>query len=295
MAQQYRNPAGRFVSAADWQRGIGLYTKTVIDPSAIMRDISRQVNGQLSTRLQSYARSMQRSVKTAAGVEQINREMAKAAQQAVITAYGESGIGKRPSYRSRDIGKLRRYSDGAMNRALADPSFATVKGRIIYFGNIPMMDRKAKQWYRLNFGALPIGSKDPDVGKMKFPKSLGGRTSRKSANLNGFKASPRFKVPMSGIGVWSNNFIEGTAYGSVTPVARGSRGQGALYVGRVKIKRRANDSGRSPFFKSSVSARGIQGKRFIDAGARYFNENYPKALAKNFREWNRRAIKSASG
>lgn len=291
MAVRYRDTAGRYVSSSRWQAGIGLYTRSIIDPSAIMRDVSSQVEGELGRRLKAYARSMQRSARTVSSIEAINRDVAKGAQRAVIEAYGASGIGRRKPYRQNDIGKLRRYSGGAMERALSDPQFAITRGRTIYFGNVSMLDRKAKQWYRLNFGALPRGSKDPDVGKMKFPRSMGGRTSRRSASLNGFKPSPRFSVPNSGIGIWSSTFLAGSQFGEIKAVANGTRGKGALYLGGVRVKGSAN--GRAPFFKAKPSM-GIEGKRFIDAGARYINEQYPRRLSREFRKWNASAIRSVA-
>lgn len=86
MAQSYRGPDGRFVSKRYWDNGVKLLVDSTTDPAAIMRDLSRQVDGQLQKRLMRYARAMKRNLSMYQGVEEANRRVSKVAQSDVLRA-----------------------------------------------------------------------------------------------------------------------------------------------------------------------------------------------------------------
>ena len=131
MATAPRGPGGRFVSRQDWANGVQLLTASMVEPRAIMRSLARDLDGDMRKKLNRYVRQMRKDVSLYSGIEEANKRIAEGARRASLQAYRESGIGKRPSYRQNDVGKLRRYSDGAMERAMEDPSFAIGKGRPI--------------------------------------------------------------------------------------------------------------------------------------------------------------------
>ena len=289
----YRGPAGRFVSQKDWDDFVKFQMASSINPTSLLREAAKSASDDLKKKYGRYIRAMYNNAKMAEGIEKMNKKVMKGAQAAVVEKYESSGIGKRPSYRQNDTGKLKRYADGAMEDALKSPEFTWAEGRRYGFANRTLMDEKAKQWYRLNFGAKPKGSTEPNVGELKMPRSLGGKRSEKKVSFKGYKASGRFKVPQSGIGTWSGDFRQSSQGATIRPVRAnpGSRGRHALYVGTSVKQSRGRQ-----FFQARKNGKmsrrysvGIRGKRFLDAGALYINENYGKELGRTLTAWDRKS------
>lgn len=256
------------------------------DIRLIMSEVAASTERELAKAMGKWANSMNRSLSQSREKElkKVHQQTAKIAREAVISAYNSSGIGNDPSYRQNDRGKLRRYSNGAMERALKSKGLIEGDGRGIRFIDKDIMDRTAKQWYRLNFGALPGGSKNPSVGSMRFF----GRASSQRAELTGFRPSKPFRVPAGGVqGFWSSTY----APSSNQPLKAAVRGQrGALYIRRKGMQ----TTGKIPvtFFRGQPSRNGIQGKRFLDAGARAINETYPKLVTEMIISWTDKARRS---
>lgn len=254
----------------------------IFDVRLIMSEVAATTNTKLSAAMGRWAKEMDRQVSQARDKElkQVHKKTAEAAKEAVLSAYRSSGIGTEfPSYRQKAPGKLRRYSGGAMERAMRSKDFITGDERGIRFVDQDILDRTAKQWYRLNFGALPGGSKDPAVGSMRFF----GKASSQRAELNGFGPSKAFKVPGGGAsGVFG---VPGASPGGpVTPT-----GRGILYITRRGMKFTGKVP---PRFIRGVPSKGIEGKRFLDAGARSINAVYPKLLTEMIRGWEAKAKKA---
>ena len=254
------------------------------DVRLIMSEVAATTNTQLSAAMGRWAKTMDKQVTTARekDLKRIHKETALLAQEAVLSAYQASGIGTEfPSYRQRDTGKLRRYSGGAMERAMRNKSFIVGDSRSIRFVDQDLMDREAKQWYRLNFGAAPRGSKNPSVGSMRFF----GKASSQRAELTGFPPSEAFKIPArAATGFFSSTFSP-TSKGKLTPTS----GRGAFYI-RTKGQKFTGEV--PPKFLRGIPTNGIEGKRFLDAGARSINENYPRLLTAMIRRWEDTARKS---
>lgn len=252
----------------------------LIDVRLIMSEVSATTATKLSAAMGRWAKEMDRKVSKARDTDlrKVHQETATAARNAVISAYEASGIGTEfPSYRQNAKGRLRRYSGGAMERAMRSPKFIAGDSRGIRFVDQDFMDRNAKQWYRLNFGALPKSSKDPAVGSMRFF----GKASSQRVELNGFGPSKPFIVPARGAGVFG---VPGAPdNGPVTP-----SGRGILYIYRKGMKFK---KGIPPRFVAGKVSKGIEGKRFIDAGAREINAVYPKLLTAMIRRWEADALK----
>lgn len=54
-----------------------------------------------------------------------------------------------------------RYAGGKLYAALRNPGFIRVEGDILRYGDTRILDREARQWRRLNFGALPNRGSGP--------------------------------------------------------------------------------------------------------------------------------------
>lgn len=257
------------------------------DARVIMNEVALTTSTKLSAAMGRWAKEMKRNVSTARekDLAKVHKKTALLARSAVLSAYEESGIGSGKSYRQNDPGKLRRYSGGAMERAIKNKSFVVGDANGIAFIDKDMMDRTAKQWYRLNFGTLPKGSKNPAVGSMKFF----GKASSQRAELTGFGPSRAFGLPDGpGIGFWSSTYAK-TSKG---PLSASHSGRGAFYV---RFRGQKFIGNRPPTSFKTLMSSGIQGKRFLDAGARSINAEYPRLLTGMIRDWEVKAAKALKG
>ena len=232
----------------------------------------------------------------------LNEEMAKGARNAVIQSYEQSTIGDGPSYRWNDTGVNKRYSKGAMERAFKDPGFITYDSQYIQFGVRAVLDRHAKQWYRLNFGASPA-----TTPKSRFKVNFGDLDTS-GLDLSSFGPSRPFKIPQRGRGIWASKAFastlgqslpsagraEGVAFYPLLIDSQKDSGQ-KISIGpkaAESLKNRKITSGsrtgissiRKPFV-SSAPTKGIKGTRFLEAGTNYINKNYPKALNLLIKSW----------
>lgn len=257
----------------------------IIDVRLIMSEVAATTNTQLSAAMGRWAKTIDKKISEAreGDLKRVHEQTAREARRAVLDAYAASGIGTEfPSYRANARGGLRRYSGGAMERAMRKKEFITGDSRGVRFVDQDLLDRSAKQWYRLNFGALPKGSKNPSVGSMRFF----GKASSQRVELTGFTPSKSFKVPGGGAsGIFG---VPGSSLnGPITPTKRGQRG--ILYIQRRGMRFTGKVP---PKFMRGIPSKGIQGKRFLDAGARSINAVYPKLLTDMIRRWESEAKKS---
>ena len=261
-----------------------------IDVRLIMSEVSSQSEKQIAQGMSKFVKQLNRKIEESKvkDLERIHKQTARLAQDAILEAYRGSGIGLTPSYRYQDRGKLKRFSNGAMEKALKNSKLIESDATGIRFINQSVLDQLAPQWYRLNFGAAPRGSKNPPVGSMRFMR----KASSQRVELTGFKPSKAFNVPSGGVsGMWSSTFAASSNV-PLRTLAKGS-GRGALYIKRRGMKITGPRGGRvSPTFFRNIESRGIQGKRFLDAGARSINIEYPKLLTAMVRSWEADAKKN---
>lgn len=265
-----------------------------IDIQSILAEIGSRATDGVAKNMVAWSKALEKNTRNKSDIKKINKDTAQDARQAVMQAYTNSGLGKRPSYRQNDPGKLRRYAGGKMDRAISDPKLIVGNDQGIFFVNKALMDKHARQWYRLNFGALPKKSKSPNVGSMTFY----GRASKSRATLAKYGPSQPFLVPQSAApAFWSSTFVANSSASNSRSASHGKKfnsnsviGKGALYIRR----RGMTFSHSVKFFKGSENseAGGIEGKRFLDAGARAINLSYPKRITKTFDKWEKSARKS---
>lgn len=261
-----------------------------------VRPLTKEIADSASSQTQRYFRAFGdralRQVNAKQGMAQYNARLAEEARQAILQAYDASGIGGGKPYRQNETSpKLKRYAGGAMRRALQSPGFYSTSASEIRLIDRSTLDRGAKQWYRLNFGAAPAGGRRaPAVGSMSFF----GRASTARLSLEDYGPSKPFRVPQNGLGIWSNSF-----YGdSTSGIINVRSGGGALYIATRGMQLR---SGRSDVqtvgaarqrlrgvFRPTMS-QGIVGARFLDAGPRYLNQHWPKGFTDIVTDWIRDA------
>lgn len=244
-----------------------------LDMRPIMQGISRTANKELAKQLQLWARTANRNVSRSKGLKQLNEDIADKTREKILAAYDQRGIGDRPSYRYNDRGRWRRYSNGRMEKAIRDPKTIRADNTGIHFIDTARMDYWAKQWYRLNFGTKGKGSRSaPTAAPMQMFGTTVGRVS-----LDQFPASEDFRVPR---GFWSNTFAPKTAGTKLTL----PKGQDAFYAARKDKRQRAIVGRNHPFF-TGRNGSAIEGKRFLDEGAKYINTNYGKRFEALARTW----------
>lgn len=247
----------------------------------IIKTVLREVNGKLTKSFEAFSKNWQQSSIRRPLMADVNKRVSDGAQNAVIQAYENSGIGKLPSYRYEDKGKKwHRFANKQMNAALRSRAFKDSDKDGIYFAKLSYLDRKAKQWYRLNFGASPRPQQHPPVVPMKFF----GRVISKKIDLGDYPPSESFLIPAGA--VFSSDFLAKS--GKVRGVPLGVHGTSAMYVlghGGASLKRVTKRDPKPSVFGPGKVASGIKGARFLEAGANYINENYGREVSEVAKKW----------
>lgn len=267
---------------------------------AVFEELAAKATSETAKVMRQYARTMYSNTGQIKDLKKMHRDLANEAQVEVIKAFQSRPTAGRPSYRQNETNpRLKRYAGGKMLSALKSNKLILTNEYGIGMYNMDFLDRKAKQWYRMNFGTAPRGSKVAGQGSLKM---FGQASSRKLA-ISRFKPSPAFMVPTSiaGRGLWSNKILQRTDLSELskqragTPLPVGKRlGDGS--------RKKANGGSRSEgqaFYvvykgiKGSFSpriSRGIQGSRFLDAGVKSINDNYGDAMYGVFKKWHNDAL-----
>jgi hypothetical protein len=242
----------------------------------IMRDVTDQVSKDLADKLTFWANNIKTNAERRAGLREVNSTIARETMSFVINAYENRGSEGTPAYRYEDPDdgpprQFKRYSNGAMLRALSDPNNYTFSPREFSFINFEIMDSHAKQWYRLNFGTKDRPGDSPSGPNMKF---MGVETSRK-ITLDQWKPSDYVAMPK---GFWSKTFAaqtEGTLL---------KRGRGAFYPATLNPE---SGAAKPVNFRK---VKGIEGKHFLDQGAIFINKRYPELLENMVEDWMKRGL-----
>lgn len=164
-----------------------------------------------------------------------------AAQAATVARYRATLINAAPSgYRANDSGVNRRYSGGQLEDALSSNDFFDVRGTSIRFGNQEMLDRRAKQWHRLNFGT--------GVGSVKTSAPIRFEGKFTGINLGWTRSrSKSFEIPR-GIFLADGSFYPADSDSIAEVTARASKESGFRII------------------KGRMKAKDVIGKGFLDAG-----------------------------
>lgn len=230
--------------------------------SAALRVAGRTATTATSAQVKALLDVFDRDV-AAAERHEFFQTLGERAQGQIVKAY--KGHARGPSgYRADSKGKMRRYSGGQMLAALedADLMFEATSRGITFLPHVDQLDARARQWYRLNFGAAPAAGRRPG----QFAVSI--------SNLYlfsiGYQAAPSepFRIPRG-------FFVENGA-----PVEPGAPSTSEFYPRReavklgIKVGRSKAEQKDTPgFFPGRSIASGIRAENFLDAGLRSFTKD----------------------
>jgi len=268
------------------QYGVGpnLYGGSIF-ARALAQEMVQKSNSETAKIVSRYIRSMYTNTNKRADLRAMHEQLSAGAASAALQAYEQSGIGGKPSYRYAEPrnSPLFRYANGRMRLALGSlQQLNHVDDTGIALFNKRWLDKNARQWYRLNFGALPQSSPNVQTGTIR----MFNKTSSRRISLAGYGPSQAFFVPQTikGRGVWSSRALPRTNLRALRGSNISDGSTGFLYVVGPNFK---------GSFRPKVS-KGIRGARFLDAGVRSVNNAYGPALTNLFRKWDRQARQAAS-
>lgn len=238
--------------------------------------VSRATSGQLT----EMARVFDQGIAPAERAR-LHAALGRAGQQSVLSSFDRTKKAKVPGElnRSSASSKYRRYAGGRLRSALADPSFWSADADGLQFINVALLNQRAAQWARLNFGAGGAGS-----GSKPSVNVTLGTLVIATLGLEE-PARPGFRMP---VGYWTD--AGGTPTGgrgvAFFPYMNGPHRRGSVGGGRFYIDGEGNRA-RIPMRASKATA-GIESRNFLDAGvqriAREMGPGYQnlyKQLAKN--------------
>ena len=173
-----------------------------ISLSEMLRNVNGAAAQSIQKQLNAFVRAWKYKWQRRGGITSAHQRAAEKAHTAIINnSLKAIGINADPDDKNRSTasGVWKRYSGGQFQLALADPANiqATVHGVGII--NRPHMDRTAKQWYRLQFGATGTGGA-PDFAdtaashRQRIPIGIFGKTLG-YLDLRRFPASQAFEIP----------------------------------------------------------------------------------------------------
>jgi hypothetical protein len=196
-----------------------------------------------------------------ARVRQMLEVVAEKAKAETLGRY-DARVGKLSPYRGQDSGSNRRYSGGAMRSILKGNNWYRVAPDGIAWIIPSSFDRKARQWYRLNFGAAPAGS---DLNFTHYQVKFFGRTMD-GPDMDSFPPSRAFAMPA---GIWGSQAFPKTPDqpSKVEPFG----GRYFYPIGGFKNTEGVTATARR-------ATKGIVGARFLDVGLQSINKNLPAAI-----------------
>jgi hypothetical protein len=206
-------------------------------------------------------------------VKDINISIANDTRKKILSAYKAGKKRGRQSYRFADDGKMKRYSDGRMEKGINNDRFIQATGTGITI-SLSTLDDYAKQWARLNFGAAPRSSKQVKDEKIKLFR----KTLQDSPSLSRIGPRKAFRLPPTkkAVAVASNRALPSTP----SPRSISQSGSGPyIYLYQYNVK----GLPRRKF--PSKATKGIQGWRFIDEGVSFMNKEYSKKLTAGLNQW----------
>ncbi len=154
--------------------------------------VSTEVNEQVA----AFAKAMEKRTRfsydqTARAHDDVARRMQNATKAAFLKAKAQYGRNI-PSYREGG-GPRKRDAGGKLWGAIKSRDFYRATPTGIGFVNVTLLDKKARQWHRLNFGASPAGHYTPRKYPLRFGSLVAG-----SFGFEGEGPSAGFGLPEGG-------------------------------------------------------------------------------------------------
>lgn len=269
----------------------------------MVNTFAQEATGKIATVMDLYAEVLKSNYRNRRRrMNRVNQIVAADVRERVLVAYDQrvkSGRSGPSGYRANAPGKWKRYAGGKMELGLEDPGFINTGFDGINFANMNVLDRYAKQWYRLNFGAGPRGQGGGRYRPGEYRLNLFGQATGAPVSLKQYKASAAYRVP-------AGLFFDPNT-GSVQNLSGSRRRRdifqpkGAPVEDKLR-KKLSNRQGRSyglvksgtPVWKGGMS-RGFAGYHFLDAGVRRLAGIWPLAMLRLIEEWVEEASQVQTG
>lgn len=280
-------------STATIVSGVSVFMKEAIEAAAV--NVSSEVRRDVELFAESLRNNTRRN--RDARVREIHQIAGLKAQVAMVAAF------KRKHPRRGTSVSNSRLANGVMVGALSDPGFFTARHDGVAFGNRAFLDSRAKQWYRLSFGAGDAGGLTPkrDRHRIEFFGALAGRLS-----LRKFEPSPAFRMPP---GIWidkgslqaadSGFEFEGEqVLGFGNPERKGGSDEFlAAGPNKARLDALREEKGQFILPQSSVFeyTKGIVGSNYLDSGVRVLAKSIGDGWTVLMREWFVEAENSGTG
>lgn len=201
---------------------------------------------------------------------EINDAAAHRGQSAILASYAQrvtAREGPASRHDARYRARANRFGGGALRRALGSEANIEVGARYIRFLNIDLLDDEAAHWYRLNFG---VGSRGSRTQAGMYELFIGNE----SAGSIGFAGTGPSKRPL----IMPPGFFI-NAEGVRVPAGSHPRGSEGFWPrgqsGGVGSRGRA--------MRPRVTL-GIEGRQFLDTGARMLARDLGRRMDEHFRE-----------
>ncbi len=264
-----------------YELGLRLLGRVQLDLADAVADATLEATSQTSRQLVALGEVIRRGL-GAADLQGAHQHIGERAQRSVLGSYDqvvtarETAAG-RTHYRIHARNpRNRRFAGGRLRRALASPAFFEATPRGLRFINVDLLNREAKHWARLIFGARPRGQ----GSRRAFPVTFSNLFVA-SIGLEQ-EARPGFSLPRGYFFDLGENKAIGASPSRVGQDPFYPGGTGPLYRRSARLgKRRAT--------------RGIEARNFLDAGmartAREFGPTYTRLYQ---RMWDKGIIAARS-
>ena len=265
----------------------GLRNLQTFTTRAIVSEVAAKSSFEVAQAMSLYGEVLRSNYRNRRGrMTRINKEVGLDAQQRTLDAYDKRVNRKKtPAYRANASGKWKRYAGGRMRKAIADPQFFRASYDGIFFGNQNVMDRQAKQWFRLNFGAGPRAKSGPyRAGEYRL--RFFGEATGAPVTLRGYGTAAGYSMP------------KGLFLNPTTGVPRklgGSRGDifhpRALPL-RTRFQVPSDFAGK---IWSGGPTQGFGGFHFLDSGMKRIAQIWPIGITRMIQEWVEEAGDAGTG
>jgi hypothetical protein len=243
------------------QAGFGHLTTGLL--RSMFSEVVNTANKEIGLNIQQFSKSL--AISTTRNRDDRLTRIHKVAGQEAIDATVRAYVGRRKAARYPTRLRTDRYSGGKLEKALGSPEMALATWEGVSFINTAHLDRTAKQWYRLNFGAGDKGRNESLQHKQWKIKFYGEAIG--SLTLQGNAPSAEFEMP--------SGFFAAPKTGS-----KMTRGE-FIPVSQRKIIPEGYDIANH----ERAWTKGIAGQAFLDAGIRALAKSLGTGWSLLWREW----------
>lgn len=247
----------------------GLNFNLAFNMKEIFRVVMAQTNGELQSAMSDFAKVYSGLLKQSGpSFRRMWEDVGQEANRATYAKYTKRPTGRQGSknnYRASAPGQWKRYSGGKLAAALRSPEMYLASTTGIAYINVRHLDKAARQWKRLNFGAGPAGAK----GKRPQAKPITvlGQNAG-SLSLARIPVRPGFMLP-AGWWMAGDPDSEGGFFSDrKVKASRASRGRDVLYpsgYAKYQVRDKKALAEKFPQFQKYPS-RGIAAQGWLDAG-----------------------------